>query len=308
LQGENFSEAILIGILVPNYSKTTDQLNFQNPHIVLDSFESLRRHHLAKQKLREQLLTLIPIKENAQVLDIGIGPGLYLDFWLRYTEGQNAKFTLMDSSPNALGECILIAEKINASNRIKTVCGDLRQLNQLDLGTFDVIFIGNTIEYISDPVDLIQNALLPHLVSGGILAIRDMDLGIMNVGPTDPALCSRILYSRIKGCRFHSKSMETYHNPFLGRELHAILRSSGLTRIQFYPFFCEFRYPLPEAAKLYLSRLHTTWFIEDPLELLEQTEKDRWKGWFDRNSKDSILESPDFYYVESEFLAFGEKL
>jgi ubiquinone/menaquinone biosynthesis C-methylase UbiE len=280
-------------------------VGFENPHTILDSFESLRRHHLAKQKIREQQLSLIHVKPHARILDVGIGPGLYLDFWLRHTEATRAMFTLVDASDSALRACEEVAVKAGARNRIQTLKSDLFHLKDHELGQFDIIFIGNTIEYIADPVGYIQSNVIPHLTPGGILAIRDMDLGIMNVSPTDAALCSHVIYSRIEGCRFNSKSPETYHDPFLGRDLHMIIRKAGLKEIQLYPFYCEFRSPLTDAAKSYLSKLHTTWYVEDPLKLLKVEEKKRWESWFTLGSPDCILESPDFYYIESEFLALG---
>lgn len=276
---------------------------FENPHEILDGFESLRRHHFAKQALRESQLTRIPLKQNARVLDIAIGPGLYLEFWLRYSEKTGAHFTLLEHNADALAVCRLEAAKVGAEHRLSTVQGDLFKLSEKLQGPFDVIFIGNTLEYISEPVAYLREQVLPLLAPGGTLAIRDMDCGFVNCNLVDPALNNRMVGSRIRNCQVS----KMYHNPFMGRDLGRILSEAGFKNVKLTPDLAEFKSPLSQAEALYVSKIHTAWYTEDTLGILSDEDKATWAQLFALDNEQGVLYAPHFYYAEMEYFVMGTK-
>jgi len=274
-----------------------------DPHVILDGFESLRRHHLAKQSLRESQLTKIPLSAGARVLDIAVGPGLYLDFWLRHTAAKKVHFTLFEHSAEALELCAKEAEKSGARSRVELVRGDMFQLGKHLSQPFDAIFIGNTLEYIADPVAYLRDQLLPLLKPSGVLAIRDLDCGYVNCNLVDPALNHKVVGARIRNCQ----ATKEFHNPFLGRDMKRMFRETGLKNISHSPNLVEFSSPLTSDQANYLSRIHTTWYGEDALGILSPEDLATWKELFSLENPDTILAHPDFYYTEMEFLTLGTK-
>jgi ubiquinone/menaquinone biosynthesis C-methylase UbiE len=272
----------------------------------LDSFASLRRHHLAKRAIREEQLKIIPLNQDAHVLDIGSGPGVYLKFWLESTKAKNVRFDLLDSSEEALRYCINEAQVLGEAHRIRCLHEDLFNLRKAAPNVhYDVVFMGNTLEYVANPAQYLRESVLPLVKPGGVLVIRELDCAIMNCSGVDPALCTKVVLSRIRSCQLASQDPGRYHNPFLGRELLGIAHQIGLAQAKFFPFYCEFRAPLSEQACDYLSQLHRGWYVEDSANILSAQEVEKWRDLFDLSSGRCILKSQDLYYVESEMMMIG---
>jgi len=284
-------------------------VRFENPHEILDGDASLLRHHKAKEQLRHHQLDLIPIPNGGLVLDIGIGPGLYLKHWLESTKSKNVHFDLFDSSESALKTCADTANKLGDSKRVQTIKGDLfKELSGLNKNTYDVIFIGNTIEYIPNPTDFITNHLIPLLKPGGILAIRDLDCSFMSCNTVDQPLNARIVRSRIENNAANSiKDTSNYQNPFIGKELEAIVSNTGLEVIAVHPFMIQFNGPIVGPQKVYLEALHRTWYVEDTLGILSAQDKAEWANAFDSSQPGNIFDNPATKYIEAEFLVIGRK-
>lgn len=280
---------------------------FDNPHIILDEYKSLERHHFAKQNIREKQIDTIELKQNDQILDIGIGPGFYLNYWLKMSKEKNCQFTLFDLSKEFLEICLKNASSIDEDHRLKIVSGDLYQINSIINDKFDVIFIGNTIEYIKNPSNYIKTKILPLLKKGGKIVLRDLDCGYVNCNLIDPALCHKIVLARIKGCQDISLNDNTFHDPFIGRNLKYILEETGFKNCTNIPFVCSFEWPLNNFQKDYLTKLHKNWYLEDRCHLLSKEEKEFWSNSFDLNNKNCLLNRKGFYYTEVEFLAIGTK-
>jgi ubiquinone/menaquinone biosynthesis C-methylase UbiE len=278
---------------------------FANPHKVLDGFESLRRHHNAKKKMRENQLTKIPLKQGARILDIASGPGLYLAFWLEHSKEKQATFTMLDHNEAALAECNEQASLAGATARVQTVAGDIFKLGEALPGRkFDVIFIGNTLEYIEEPDKYLRENVMPLLADGGILAVRDLDCAFANCNLVDPVLNHRIVGSRIRNCQ----TTATFHNPFMGRNLKNIFSKAGFGQIENHADLVEFEAPLSDDVKVYLSKLHTTWYIEDMHGILSPQDIATWTNHFDLSNPQSVLHDPGFYYAEMEYLVIGRKV
>lgn len=277
---------------------------FANPHEILDGFESLRRHHLAKKSLRETQLTRIALKKGAKVLDIGIGPGLYLAFWLQHSANSQAHFTLFENNPKALELCLKEAETVGAKDRVTPVVGDLFNLAASSLGKFDVIFIGNTLEYVKDPSAYLRDQVIPLLSPGGQLVVRDLDCGYVNCNLMDPALNHKVVGARIRNCQ----ETKSYHNPFIGRDLGRIMKEAGLSSVSLTADLEEFRGPLSNEQAAYLGKLHTTWYVEDVLGILSPDDIANWSEAFSPDNPENVLHHPDFYYTEMEYFAVGTKI
>lgn len=229
-------------------------MKYENPHIILDGDASLTRHHNAKIQIRHTQLDRIPLKRNDKVLDIGIGPGLYLKYWLESTRDLQPRFDLFDASDDALRKSSKIAEDIGLSNQVRTIKGDLfSDLSKLELGSYDVIFIGNTIEYVSNPAEFIKNHILPLIKKGGLLVIRDLDCSFMSCNTVDQAMNARIVESRIQNNAYNSrKDPKNYQNPFIGKNLESIFIAASLEVISVYHDTIEFNGPITGAAREYL--------------------------------------------------------
>jgi SAM-dependent methyltransferase len=286
-----------------------ETVKYENPHAILDGDASLLRHHLAKEQLRNHQLDLIPLASHAHVLDIGIGPGLYLKHWLKITREKQTTFDLFDSSASSLKKCGMIAGEIGDEQRIRTIEGDMfGGFENLEKESYDAIFIGNTIEYVPNPADYIRSQLLPLLKPGGILAIRDLDCSFMSCNLVPRALNARVVYSRIQNNAANSrKDPNNYQNPFIGRDLQNIMADSGLSVIAVHPFFVEFKGPIKGPQRAYLEVLHQNWYVEDTQSILSAEDKAAWQRAFDPTKEGNVLDNPNTIYVEAEFLVIGRK-
>ncbi len=281
--------------------------SYFNPHQILDGFASLRRHHEAKRKFREQQLNVISVPTGSRVIDIGCGPGLYLHYWLNLTRGHNVSFTVLDSSAAALNECKRIAGDAGVPDRVECIQLDLFSLSEIDPDSFDVVFVGYTIEYVSDPVNWLRTQVKPLLKPGGKVALRDLDCAFMNCNVVDPALNSKIVFSRIRNGQVNSRDSGIYQNAFVGRELRRYLIEAEFASVEQFPYFIEFTGPLNVEQIDYLFHLHTTWYVEDRLHILTEHEKMIWSAYFNPNSPQCILNHSSFNYVEAEYLAIATK-
>ncbi len=279
---------------------------FADPHKILDQDQSLTRHHLAKIGIRQSQLNSLPLCKGMRILDIGCGPGLYLPHWLEITRSTDAQFTLLDHSAAALNTCAQLALKAGAKGRVEILESDIF-CHGIPPESFDLIFIGNTLQYVQSPAEYIKEYIFPLLKQGGTLAIRDLDCGILAVNNVDPTLVSKIIQARILGCQRNSTNKVTFHNPFIGRNLGQIAQDAGLRNISLKPYYCDFRHPLSPAQFEYLSALHTSWYVEDRCGILSAEERSHWRSLFEKNNPHCILEKESLFYVETEFLVTATK-
>lgn len=280
--------------------------HFSDPHKILDTDQSLTRHHMAKVGIRHTQLDSLPIWPGMRILDVGCGPGLYLPHWLEITRNAGAQFTLLDRSASALEKCVQLASKSGSADRVKILESDIFS-HGLPHESFDLIFIGNTLEYVPSPAEYLRENILPILRPGGTLGARDLDCGLLAVNYVDPALVSKVVQARILGCQLNSKKVETFHNPFIGRSLGQIVNDAGFNNMSLTPYSCDFRYPLSCAQSEYLSALHTSWYVEDPCGILSKEERSHWHTLFNKTHPNCILEKDSFFYIETEFLAIATK-
>jgi ubiquinone/menaquinone biosynthesis C-methylase UbiE len=284
------------------------KMSFADPHEVLDGYASLERHHLAKKNIRLEQLDKIPIPSNGRVLDIGVGPGLYLGHWLNSTKAKSVNFDLFDASATLLKMSMAVASKINQSDRVKIIVGDMYQdLRKMGPDTYDVIFIGNTLEYVPDPIAFIRDTVLPILKHGGVLAIRDLDCSFMSSNLADPALNAKIVHSRIQNNLQTSRNPKNYQNPFIGKHLANIMKAAVLSIISVYPYQVEFKGPMSVFQRNYLEVLHNNWYVDDQLAILSPSDIAAWKRLFSSGATGNVFDNINSIYNEAEFLVIGHK-
>ena len=290
-------------VLAKNLSDKT----FSDPHEILDGYASLKRHHLAKESVRLKQMERIPLKQGARVLDIGVGPGFYLDHWLKHSRPSGAHFTLFDASKEALQVAVQSVVDNQDRRRVVAVAGDFYNLvDFFEPAQFDVIFIGNTLEYIPRPVDYIRRTILPLLYRGGVLAIRDLDCSLMKSCLAPSRINQNIVNSRIENNRRHSLAgVEKYQNPFIGRDLRKIVEDAGLDGV--IEFHDHYRWEAPFTASQleYLSALHSTWYLSDDFGLLTEEDKRVWGELFDPKNRDGVFWNEKSVYEEDEFMVLG---
>lgn len=300
-------EITMAGKIKCDASTTLSSEKYKDPHKLLDGFASLQRHHMAKESQRHEQLDRIEINENDRILDIGVGPGLYLPHWLTKIKEKSASLHLFDHSESSLQIARQFVEEAKADKNVEYIIGDMFQFPENLKDSFDVVFIGNTIEYVSNPSQYLKEHIMPLLKKGGRLVVRDLDCSFMACTNMPRSLNSRVVYSRIHNNSKNSEATGIYQNPFIGKDLEKIVSEAGYQVTSVVPYFIEFKYPLTQWQKDYLSTLHQNWYVEDTYQILSKADKEKWASEFDLKNPNSAINQENFEYTEAEFLVIGVK-
>jgi ubiquinone/menaquinone biosynthesis C-methylase UbiE len=175
--------------------------------------------HAARSATREAAFFLPHLTPGMRLLDVGCGPGT---------------ITLGLAAAVSPGEAVGIDVEETVLDRARTLAKQERAANlrfeqasahtlPFDDDTFDAVFAHTLLEHVPDP-RLVLTEMRRVLRPGGVLGVRDCDWGSGVFWPADPLVQQAAdLYARVWS-----------HNgghPNLGRQLRALLRAAGFTRI-----------------------------------------------------------------------------
>lgn len=138
----------------------------------------LEAHHRAKLPERKAFVNLIAERAPCRVVDLGCGPGLWLELLAEALDA-NCELIGIDNDAVALREARDKARFWPQSTRFEQV--DF-EANPEGLPEADVFLAFNVFPYVSDPRNLLKDIRL-RLRPGGCLIVRQYDGALLRMGP-----------------------------------------------------------------------------------------------------------------------------
>jgi SAM-dependent methyltransferase len=182
--------------------------------------DSVLRSHRWRTAENSAGYLLAHLREDAQVLDVGCGPGtITVDLAARVPGGQ---VTGIDAVPGVLAEARHEAGRRGQAN-VRFETGDVYRLAYGD-GTFDVVHAHQVLQHLSDPVRALAE-MRRVCRPGGLVAARDGDYGGMFWFPEEPGLAEWLVLYRAVARALGGE-------PDAGRHLLSWARAAGLAEVE----------------------------------------------------------------------------
>lgn len=154
------------------------------------------------------------------VLDCGCGPGtITLDLANAIAPGT---ITGIDQAASQVQICWDHAKKQKINN-VNFITTEIYSLPFAD-NSFDAVFAHAVFEHLQTPLQALRE-LWRVVKPGGIVGLRSPDWGGFLITPTTPALDQAITYHK-------HLQQQNGGNPYIGRELGALVRQAGFTTIK----------------------------------------------------------------------------
>jgi ubiquinone/menaquinone biosynthesis C-methylase UbiE len=213
-------------------------LGFTHEAVVDAHFAACAEHYRA-------LLDDVGIKPGWHVLDAGCGSGAFLP-WLAGLVGPAGRLAGIDLA----AENAARAAATMASSAVRCASVDVRQGDLLNLpyadGEFDAVWCANTAQYLDDDELARVLAEFRRVVRpGGLIAVKDIDAGLICVRPGDPFLFGDF-FRRASQAPGYARQL------LRGRDLYRLLSEAGLLAVRQRTELIEHHAPMaPEVLHFY---------------------------------------------------------
>jgi ubiquinone/menaquinone biosynthesis C-methylase UbiE len=231
------------------------------------------------------------LQSGMQLLDCGCGPGtITLGFAKAIAPGTVTGIDVGSSQisiarENALEQGISNADFLE---------GNIYELPFGD-GAFDAAFSHAVLEHLQEPIKALQE-LWRVLKPGGVLGVRTPDWGGFLIAPSSPELDKAISYYKLLQQRNGG-------NPYVGRQLRALLREAGFTGIK-----------ASASDECYENLSSIADYLALRIEDSERVDRAVERGWTDANSLESMSRAlrewsqhPDALFAQAWCEAVGQK-
>lgn len=154
----------------------------------------LDTHFEVAREINATMIQEAGLQSGWHVLDAGCGGGSFLPL-INELVGPSGNITALDFAPENIN---IVKQRVAAEQftcTVETKVGSIIKLPFAD-DTFDAIWCANVVQYLT-AAEFHQAAAEFQRVlrSGGILALKEMDLTSMQFGPMDPAVIWRLFAS-----------------------------------------------------------------------------------------------------------------
>ncbi len=266
----------------------------------LNAIEWLETHHQSKARERKQMIRDLRLEQGSFVVDAGCGPGLWSPL-LAQAVGPGGSILGVDISPEALVTAQKRCSHQWYRHQVQYKFALLEQL-PIDYGTADTIFSANVSQYLADPVATFA-AMGRYLISGGRLAIKDIDFGTLRFHNIDPSLQARVFQAREQWEKERVNHEYAFEDSWIGSKLAGYLRAAGYTNVQEKAYRVVRRYPLFDNFRRYLQGIGE-WFVCEDAPFLSHEDVTNWLHCFLHETQ-NVLDQDTFLFEETEFVVTG---
>ena len=183
-----------------------------------NEYQRLREQALMWQRASEEVLDRIGLKPGMSCLDVGAGPGAVMRL-LADRVGPEGRVTGIEID-GALGAQVLADLRAQGGAGFEFVTADVRELDQVPGGPFDLTYCRLFLMHMPDPVAVLEKMLL-WTKPGGTVAAQEFDFGAIAVEPLCPPMAefNRLFEGVFRG---HGRNLRA------GRQLPAQFEAAGL--------------------------------------------------------------------------------
>jgi ubiquinone/menaquinone biosynthesis C-methylase UbiE len=261
-------------------------LDFTHPDIVDVHFEACRAAYA-------DLLARAGIAAGAHVLDAGCGSGSYLPL-IAGLVGPAGRITAVDLAPENVEA---VRRRLRLWSSPCPVSAEVAALSRLPYAddTFDVVWCANTTQYLDDAELAAALAELRRVVRpGGLVAVKDLDAGLITASPGDPYLFADFFRLAAETSGYARQLMRS-------RELRHWLSDAGLTAVRQQSVLIEHFAPHPASVHAF--------YASSCAQLARQAGEigapGAWSSFLDPADPANPLNGPRSYIREGNVLAVG---
>jgi len=259
--------------------------NWYNKHgKPLSSFSWLNAHFFAKQIEREKFVKQFSKIKPLKIVDIGCGPGLWLDTYNKFIDN-DCDFVGIDIDNNVINEAINKSKDWKRKSNF--IISDVENEPNI-IPKADLFILYNTLSYIKHP-DIFINHLKNKLLKNGKISIRQFDGSLIRFGPM-PNKIRMIIDNSLKNSVLNSSQFSYYD---MDRIFEILQKSNFKTKnISFELFYRSS--PFPDSFLEYYKNT-----VEWTICHISENAANELKMWYD----DYIKNINSSYFISVDLIA-----
>lgn len=260
----------------------------------------LDTHFEACRPEYEAMLRSVGIRPGWRVLDAGSGSGSLLPL-LAELVGPAGEVLAVDVAEENVAAVSQRLAELDLAAPVEVRVGSVAELPLSD-GELDAVWCANVVQYFGDDELAPIIAELRRVIRpGGLVAVKDVDMQLARIAPGDPFLISHLCEASVRGPDATAQSIGSLR----GRDLRRWLERAGLEDVWQQTTMIERWAPLrPVERQLWADWLA---FLAGLAEERGVPDADlaAWRALADPDSRDHLVDRPDFYACEGQVVAVG---
>jgi len=234
--------------------------------------EWLLDHHKAKETERRRIVEDIGLCPGERMLDVGCGPGSWSSIFLEQV-APDGSVTGIDADEMLIRYAIEHSSNTPDAERLDFHCGDFCALPYED-GRFDLVFCGNAMQLVDDPVVALRE-FVRVTRPGGRIVDKSYDGSLLLFHPVDSVLLHRVLWASAQGLAANPRRW--MRDNFFGRRNRGLFRQIGLVELQTRAYAFDKYWPLTDTERRYVT-VNADWYLETGRNHLTVSEIADWEA------------------------------
>jgi ubiquinone/menaquinone biosynthesis C-methylase UbiE len=244
------------------------------------------------------MIESVGFQHGWHVLDAGCGGGSFIPLIAKLV-GKHGHITGIDVSAENIDTAKLGAKNAGFDQITELRIGSCLEIPYPD-NSFDGVWCANVVQYLSREETLKAFAEFARVCRpGGIVAIKEFDLTMLQFYPMNPEL----LWREISAAR---TVFPPFERMLLIPELYQLMKDVGFMQCWQRTTVMERRQPLRNVERQFISavlQLHTANAIKSNISIDDVTE---WKRLADVDNPSHIMHREDFYFRAGQALIVGQ--
>lgn len=251
----------------------------------------LDAHYAMARPEYEAMLRSVGLRPGWRVLDAGCGNGAFLPL-LAELVGPTGHVTALDLAPENVAA---VRERVAAAPLACPVAAEVGGIAALPFpdASFDAVWCANTLQYLPGEEDMLGALREFRRVTrpGGLVASKEIDLGLLLFFPLDPHLFPRLVAAL------------GWPHLLRARGQRRWLERAGLVEVRQRTTLIERWAPLTPAERAFLAEAIGGFAaVGSRREDLPERDRETWRALSDPTT---LLDRPDFYHSEGQVVAVG---
>ena len=197
----------------------------------------------------EDALRFVGIQPGWSVLDAGCGAGGYVRLLCELV-GPTGQVSALDLAPENIAHVERLVQEANCTASVDLHVGSVLDLPFAD-AAFDCVWCANVAAYLTEEEFVrVMGEFRRVTKPGGLVAVKDLDVTLLQFLPLDPAILARLAAAR------RAKVADTeLLGAWCGPSLGPVFRQAGLRDLVRRTWLVERWAPLPPPTRLFITML-----------------------------------------------------